>query len=130
MRRNKMAIFSENNNLYIKQGDTGNIKISGLPVNRGNYNVYLSIYNPDKNKIIKEFLAQEFVTGTGTATFKISQAESNNLEVGDWEYGVKICGADGTEDTLLPRSYVQNGKLVNEPAPTFTVDYKYVEGEQ
>lgn len=122
-----MTILSTGNkSLYVKQGDTGNVAFRGIPTDK-NYAVYLSVYNPDTNDIINEFLLT-FNQETGVATFLLDEDSSNALPVGDWVYALKIC-ADGMEDTLLPRAYTDDeGELVREDAPQFTVDYKYVEG--
>lgn len=117
-----------NKGIYLKQGDTGNITFSGIPTDK-NYSVFLSVYNPDTNNIIKEIEHTSFTQATGIALFAIDEETSNSLPVGDWVYGLKIC-AGGSEDTVLPRSYIDDaGELIHEPAPAFTVDYKYVEGD-
>lgn len=122
-----MSVFSTGQNIYLRQGDTGNITFSGLPTDE-DYSVYLSVYNPDNDKILQETLAAEFDRVEGVALFTFNEDFSNNLPVGDWTYGLKIC-ANGTEDTVLPRTYINDsGELIKEPAPQFTVDYKYVEG--
>lgn len=122
-----MSVFATGQNIYLRQGDTGNITFSGLPTDK-NYSVYLSVYNPDNDTILKELLAASFTQGTGVAIFTFNEDFSNDLPVGDWTYGLKIC-ADGSEDTVLPRAYIDDsGELIKEAAPTFTVDSKYVEG--
>ena len=123
-----MSVFSSGQNIYLRQGDTGNITFSGLPTDKA-YAVYLSIYNPDNDRIIQEAQAASFTQATGEALFTFDEEFSNSLPVGDWTYGLKICGS-GSEDTVLPRAYINDsGELIKEAAPTFTVDYKYVEGE-
>jgi len=122
-----MSVFSTGQNIYLRQGDTGNIVFSGLPTDKA-YGVYLSVYNPDNDSILKELQAANFVQATGVATFTFNEDFSNSLPVGDWTYGLKIC-ANGSEDTVLPRAYIDDsGELIKEAAPTFTVDSKYVEG--
>lgn len=122
-----MSVFSTGQNIYLRQGDTGNITFSGLPTDE-DYSVYLSVYNPDNDRILQEKLAAEFDRVEGVALFTFDEDFSNSLPVGDWTYGLKIC-ADGSEDTVLPRAYIDDsGELIKEPAPQFTVDYKYVEG--
>lgn len=122
-----MSVFSTGQNIYLRQGDTGNITFSGLPTDE-DYSVYLSVYNPDNDRILQEILAAEFDRVEGVALFTFNEDFSNGLPVGDWTYGLKIC-ANGTEDTVLPRAYINDsGELIKEPAPQFTVDYKYVEG--
>lgn len=122
-----MSVFATGQNIYLRQGDTGNIVFSGLPTDKA-YTVYLSVYNPDNDTILKEVEAAGFAQGTGVATFTFNEDFSNGLPVGDWTYGLKIC-ANGSEDTVLPRAYIEDGELIKEAAPTFTVDSKYVEGD-
>lgn len=122
-----MTILNEGKDIFLYQGDTGNITFKKLPTDK-NYNVYLSIYNPDENTIIKE-LQGTYTQATGVVLFSVSEDISNSLPVGDWVYGLKICSG-GSEDTLLPRAYIdESGALIKEPAPKFTVDYKVVEGD-
>lgn len=122
-----MSVFSTGQNIYLKQGDTGNITFSGLPTDKA-YLVYLSVYNPDNDTILKELQASNFTQNTGVALFTFNEDFSNSLPVGDWTYGLKIC-ANGSEDTVLPRVYINDaGELIKESAPEFTVDFKYVEG--
>lgn len=122
-----MTILSAGQDIYLRQGDTGNITFTGIPTDK-NYAVYLSVYDPDTENIIKEIEATSFTQAVGTALFTVSEDESNDLRVGEWEYGLKIC-ASGSEDTVLPRMYVDNeSNLIQEPAPKFVVLDKYVEG--
>lgn len=122
-----MSVFSTGQNIYLRQGDTGNITFSGLPTDE-NYDVYLSVYNPDNDSILTETTAASFDRVNGIALFTFDETFSNALPVGDWTYGLKIC-AGGSEDTVLPRAYINDsGELIKEAAPQFTVDYKYVEG--
>lgn len=122
-----MTILSSGQNIYLRQGDTGNITFNGIPKDKA-YTVYLSVYNPDTNAIIKEIQHTTFTQATGTVLFQLDEDASNSLPVGEWTYGLKIC-ASGSEDTILPRTYVDDsGALIQEAPPQFTVDYKYVEG--
>ena len=68
---------------------------------------------------------------SGLAVISFNNTFSDSLPVGEWVYGVKLCsgsGEESTEDTVLPRMYVDNGALVQEQAPSFVVFDKYVEG--
>lgn len=123
-----MPIFkNDNGDIYLHQGDTGNIGISGIPTDKS-YSVYMSIYNEDANAILSEILISNYNQSSGTGVFTIDEETSNALPVGEWVYGIKIC-ASGSEDTVIPKTRVEDGVIVNYPAPRFTVDYKYVEGE-
>ena len=123
-----MPIFKDNQQgIYLKKGDTGNIGISGIPTDKS-YSVYMSIYNEDTNTILKEILMSNYNQPEGTGSFIIDTTISDSLPVGEWVYAIKIC-ASGSEDTIIPKTRVEDGVIVNYPAPKFTVDYKYVEGE-
>ena len=123
-----MTILSSGQNIYLRQGDTVNITFNGIPTDKA-YTVYLYVYNPDTNTIIKEIQHTQFTQATGTVLFQLDEDDSNALPVGDWVYGLKICSG-GSEDTVLPRTYTDDttGELIHDPAPQFIVDYKYVEG--
>ena len=125
-----MAIFvsSTQNEIVLRQGDTGNIYFTSIPKDKA-YNVYLSIYNPESEKILKEIEATNFVQSSGQAYFGIDEDTSNSLPVGEWEYYLKIC-ANGSEDTIIPRIYTDDeGEIVIENAPKFRVLNKGVEGD-
>lgn len=123
-----MTLLNEGKNLYIRKGDTGNIIFKNLPKDKS-YNVYLSLYDPDTFKILKE-IQGTFTQLTGIVVFALGTTITDTLPVGDWEYGLKICFS-GEEDTLLPRAYTnEQGELVRDPAPTFTVWDKVTEGDE
>lgn len=121
-----MSIFSVNKAIYMRQGDTGNIIVKGLPKDKV-YSVYLSVYNPDENKILAELLAASYTQATGVAIFTYDEDFSNSLPVGEWVWGLKIC-ANGSEDTLIPKTTIQNDRIIPGNYPSFTVDYKVAEG--
>jgi len=124
-----MSIFvsSTQKEILLRKGDTGNIYFTSIPKDKA-YNVYLSIYDPDNDKILKEIQATEFVQAVGQAYFGIDENFSNSLPVGEWVYYLKIC-ADGSEDTIIPRIYTEDGEIIVESAPKFTVLNKGVEGD-
>lgn len=123
-----MTILTAGQDIYLRQGDTGNLTFEGLPKDK-TYTAYLSIYNTETNTITKEIQAYSYRIdiNTGVAYFRITATLSNSLPVGEWTYGLKIC-ADDSEDTILPYSHTEDGTVINDDAPKFTVDYKYVEG--
>ncbi len=125
-----MAIYSSTNTkeILLRKGDTGNIYFEGLPKDKA-YSVYMSIYNPENNKIINEFQATTYTQASGEAYFGVNEETSNSFPVGEWEYFLKIC-ANGSEDTILPRIYTnEDGEIIVENAPKFTVLEKGVEGD-
>ena len=126
-----MAVLgTEDNSLYIRQGDTGQVEFTGLPTDKV-YTAYMSIYNEETNKIVAKTDGVNVTNGTAIIYF--NQSFSDSLPVGDWVWALKICATvpvlGTSEDTVIPRSYVDDsGTLISEPAPAFTVDYKMVEG--
>ena len=124
----KMAVFSSNNkDLWMYKGDTGNILFTGLPKDKL-YTVYLSIFDEDGDKILNEIAATSFNQSTGVASFIIDETISNDFKVGEFTYALKIC-ADGSEDTVIPETKLENGIYSQEAAPSFTVYAKRVEGD-
>lgn len=122
-----MSIFSNKKNLWMYKGDTGNILFSGLPKDKA-YTVYMSIFDEDGEKIIKEIVATNFNQSTGVATFIIDETISNDLKVGEFTYALKICSG-GSEDTVIPETKLENGVYSQEAAPSFIVYSKRVEGD-
>ena len=126
------VIGTEDNSLYIRQGDTGQVEFTGLPTDKV-YTAYMSIYNEETNKIVAETDGVNVTNGTAIIYF--NKAFSDSLPVGDWVWALKICATvpvlGTSEDTIVPRSYVDDsGTLISESAPAFTVDYKMAEGEE
>lgn len=123
-----IVISSADKKISLRKGDTGNIPFSNLPTD-STYTAYLAVYDEDKNRILAE--TSTLVDNTGKAIFGISESFSNSLPVGEWTYALKICKGTGallSEDTLLPRSYVENDKIINDDAPEFIVLPKMAEG--
>ena len=118
-----MAIYTGNDTVYLRKGDSGNIQVNGLPDDK-NYAVYFSIVD-DNGNIIKEWVV--FSNYNTNVTFVLSASETDELPPNDYTYGIKIC-ADGQEDTLIPRTTVENGTIKQYAAPTLTVGEKVVEG--
>ena len=122
-----MAIYQNGKNLWLYQGDTGNILFSGLPMDKA-YTVHMSIFDEDGEKIIKEITATSFNQATGVATFVVDEDASNSLQVGEFTYALKIC-SDGSEDTVIPETKLEDGVYSQEAAPSFIVYPKRVEGD-
>lgn len=123
-----MTLLNEGKNLFIRQGDTGNVVYKNLPTDK-NYTVYHSIYDPDTYKILGE-IQGTFTQASGSVVFSFGTTYTDTLPVGEWEYGLKIC-SNGTEDTILPRAYTnEQGELIREPAPLFIVWDKVTEGDE
>lgn len=127
-----MTILNKGQDLYMRKGDTGDIIFTGLPTDKV-YTAYMSVYDEEKGKILTvPELSATVNQQTGAVSIWVNEDFSNALPVGYWVYGFKIKSESNgviSEDTLIPRSYIdENGNLINEPAPAFTVDEKIVEG--
>lgn len=123
-----MTVYSdENGNIYLRKGDTGQVEFTGFPTDKA-YTAYFSVFDEENNKILAE-LTQ--AVNNGVAVFPFTNTFTDSLKIGEFTYGLKICsgsGASAMEDTLLPRIYVENGELIQVPAPLFTVLDKVAEG--
>ena len=122
-----MTVYSVGQNIYLRKGDTGQVEFRGLPTDK-TYTAYFSVFNEETNKIMAEL---SVLVNNGEAVFQFNNTFSDSLSVGEWVYGLKICsgaGASAMEDTLLPRTYVENDEIIQEPAPQFVVYDKVVEG--
>lgn len=120
-----MAIYSAKDTIFLRKGDSGNIVINGLPTDK-NYTVYLSVVD-ENEQIIKEWYKD--TNKNTTVTFSLSASDTDSIPVNDYTYGIKICN-NGQEDTLIPRTNIENGKIKQYPAPAFIVGEKYVEGAE
>ena len=128
-----MAIFVDNNeNIKIYRGDTGNIKIVGLPEGKS-VKVSFAISEDETDKIILE---KELNTeGSESVIFKLSAEDTELMEVAPEEkyhiyyYGVKLTQEDGAEDTLIPRVIFdeQKNPIFQKPNKIYWYP-KYVEG--
>jgi hypothetical protein len=122
-----MTLFSNNKDLWLYKGDTGNVSFGGLPKDKL-YTAFFSIFDEDAERIIKEIPAKVYNQVEGTADFVIDKITSDELPIGDFTYALKIC-ANGSEDTIIPETALENGVYVQKPAPSFSVYAKRVEGD-
>lgn len=123
-----MSIFVSNNgDITLYNGDTGNIIFSGLPKDKA-YTCYFSVNNDETGAILLEKTATEFNQNSGSARVTIDKNTSNNLPVGEWSYSFKMCYG-GTENTMLPAIKLINGVVQPQTPSGFTVLDKRVEGE-
>lgn len=94
-----MAIYKKGYyDLYMYQGDSGNITIKGLPPTE-NFNVHLDIYNDAGDVFYHNEVMSEH---HHHVVFPISANESDEFEVGNHFYAVKLCLLNGTEETVIP----------------------------
>lgn len=101
-----MSLIVDNDGtISLYQGDSGELVISGLDVNK-NYKVYFAIQDADRNLIGEEL--QVGVSNSESVTFILTSAYTDLLTVPKnkpfeiYFYGVKACEIDSEkEDTLF-----------------------------
>lgn len=96
--------IDEKGNIYIYQGDSGDIVVSGLPTDK-NYKVYFTIKDLD-NKTVASRLEVESNYSDSVTFFLTSEYTSlltvpKNEDVGFYKYGLKTVDAEGDENTLF-----------------------------
>lgn len=128
-----MTIFVQGDNIYLYQGDSGNIKITNLPNDR-NYLLYFAISDPDTNKIIGEELTYQTeyrpsveITLSSSLTDKLTIPDGESKGIYQW--GLKLCLGD-EENTLIPKVKLQEEIPIFQNAPKVFVMQKYVEGKK
>lgn len=125
-----MAIYKKGYyDLYMYQGDTGNIKIKGIP-ETGNYSVYLQVSTENGEKMFELMVSSEY---HHEVIFTIGTDISDNLEPGNYCYAVKLCYENEfgmvSEETVIP--LLKNTTLTPtnfKNKATFSVYPKQIEG--
>lgn len=128
-----MTIYVADDNIYLNQGDSGNIKITNLPDDR-NYMLFFAISDPETNKIIGEELTYQTeyrpsveITLSSSLTDKLTIPDGENKGVYQW--GLKLCYGD-EENTLIPKVKLDGNTPIFQNAPKVFVMPKYVEGNK
>ena len=99
-----MAIYKKGlYDLYMFQGDTGNIRVNGIPTSR-NYVIYFQLNDMDGNE---KFHLERQSEHHSEVVFPISTEISDSLDVGQYCYAVKLCYYDceheiTSEETVIP----------------------------
>lgn len=126
-----MTIYVSGQDIYLWQGDSGNIVFDGLPVDK-DYTVYFSISSIETNKQIVEEISLQSERRK-KVTFTLDSDYTNQLKVPtneskiSYQYGLKIC--NGTEEeTLIPEVDTTGDKPIFKKAPKVIVHQKVVEG--
>ena len=100
-----MAIYKKGYyDLYMFQGDTGNIRVNGIPPTR-DYTIYFQINDMNGRKILE--LEPKQSNYHREVVFTISSEISDSLSVGQYCYAVKLCYYDiehdiTSEETVIP----------------------------
>ena len=97
-----MAIYKKGYyDLYMFQGDTGNIKINGIP-RTADYEIYFEIRDQNGNSVYEKSVNSMHKS---EVIIPISTEVSDILEPGTYTYGVKLCYDNGeyiSEETVIP----------------------------
>lgn len=94
-----MAIYKKGYyDLYMYQGDSGNVTIKGLPTTE-DFTVYLDIYNDNGDIIFHYYINSDF---HHSVIIPISSTDSDGFDAGTYYYAVKLCLPNGTEETVIP----------------------------
>jgi len=98
-----MFTVDTNGNITLIQGDSGQIVVNGLPIDK-NYSVYFAIQNEKRKPIGTEIMIQSNLEPTVSIPIPASLTDLMTVPASDdsatYYYGIKICsGTD--EDTLL-----------------------------
>ena len=117
--------IDENGNITVIQGDSGQLVISGIPIDK-NYSVYFAVQDENRKTIGGEIFVNSnknssvifVLTPNLTDLLIVKKGE----EFATYYYGIKICSSDGMEDTLL----IGNSQIGD--LNTITVYPKKVEG--
>lgn len=130
-----MSLYRKNEtDLQMYSGDTGSLRINGLPTDK-NYKVYLEVTRGSNLEKIFEIMVES--NGSSSIVFDISAEKSNLLTVKNinapevFYWAVKLCDENGTEDTILPKTEVdhETGLATFAKPYKLFVNYKMVEGE-
>lgn len=117
--------IDENGNITVIQGDSGQLVINGIPIDK-NYSVYFAVQDENRKPIGGEIFVNSnknssvvFILTAGLTDLLIVK---KGEEFATYYYGIKICSSDGIEDTLL----IGNSQIGD--LNTITVYPKKVEG--
>lgn len=96
--------IGENGDVYIYQGDTGEIVITGLPTDK-DYIVFLTIKDLKRKTIGSELsinsnyksFVKFILSSAFTDLLVVPEDEDNAI----YTYGIKLCDGQGREDTLF-----------------------------
>ena len=107
--------IDENGTIYIYQGDSGDIVVSGLSTDK-DYQVYFSVKNSKRETIGSELMVNS--NYRSSVTFSLTSDFTNLFVVPEdeefmvYNYGLKMCFDDTIEDTLLVAN-AEYGQLNN-----------------
>lgn len=111
-----MSFLIENDIIQIRQGDTGEFEINGLPTD-DNYQVYFGVRDLEYTPVGPEIMVESF--GNETILFKITAELSDFLEVppesntAKYFWGLKLCSEkEQTEQTVKTGTLIVLHKIV------------------
>jgi len=96
--------IDENGTIFIHQGDSGEVVISGLDTTK-NYSVYFAVKNNKRETVGDELCVSSnyqpsvtfFLSADFTDLFTVPPEEDSAI----YYYGIKLCEGDSVEDTLF-----------------------------
>ena len=99
-----MAIYKKGYyDLYMFQGDTGNLTIKGIP-ETANYSVYFEIRSMDGATSVFETIVES--NYKSNVTIPLPASATDNVAPGTYCYAVKLClgtcQGDYSEETVIP----------------------------
>lgn len=99
-------VNEENGNITLRQGDSGDYIISGIPTDTEDYIVYFQVQDENRNNVGEP--VEVSCNGNDTARFKFDGNYTNIFTVNKGEdtasyiFGFKLCSAsNNTEETLV-----------------------------
>lgn len=98
-----MSIYKKGcHDLYMYQGDTGNVVIKGIP-DVNDYTIYFQVSTLEGEKIFELSKNSNY---QDRVVFGFASSLTDNVEPGTYCYAVKLCTktilGDYTEETLIP----------------------------
>ncbi|MBR1374366.1 hypothetical protein IJ556_07970 [bacterium] len=98
------VVDEDTGNITLVQGDSGEITVNGLPVDK-NYSIYFSFYDEKRKIIGTEATAQTGYAAIKTFTIPSSLTDLLKVDKEDeyaiYYYGIKLCDSTtGFEDTV------------------------------
>lgn len=108
-------------NIFIYQGDSGSVVISGLPTNK-NYRVYFTVKDLKNKPVVEPLNVQSNYSSSVifliTSEFSEKLRVPNGEELAFYHYGLKTVDEDGDENTLFVEgcSYGENNNIIVFPS--------------
>ena len=117
--------IDENGNIALVQGDSGQLVVNGLPVDK-EYTLYFGIQDLNRRPVGGEIKVDACKSSVVVFVLLSSLTDLLTVKKGEdaatYYYGIKLCASDGIEETML----IGNSQIGD--LNTITVYPKKVEG--